>query len=98
MTARGFNWTPKRDALLRELRHQGLSLAEAARAIGCDVAHVRMRARQLGGAQVKADDVGAVPRPAPQPSAPRPVGRRPLIDLSKAPSAMEERFAPERFR
>jgi hypothetical protein len=63
---RGFTWTEKRDRLLGELRRQGLSQREAARALGCDLAHVRERLATLGDCvrrEPPRQDWRAVPRP-----------------------------------
>lgn len=87
MTLRTFNWTPKRDDLLAALRRGGLSLKETATAIGCEVEHVKLRARELGlistpRRSASTCEIATVPRPV----APR---RPQLIDISKAPSSME---------
>lgn len=91
---RGFIRTEKRERLLSELRRARLSMQEIATALGCDVAHVRVRLA-TGDAQAApapTADHTIVPRPLSRP-APASATRRPLIDLSRAPSSMEQLYA-----
>jgi hypothetical protein len=86
---RAFTWTEKRDADLARLVRDGVSAIDIADVLGCSLAAVTERRRelQLAGklSAVKprgARDVGRVPRPV--------AVRKPgLIDISKAPSSME---------
>ncbi len=84
---RAFTWTTARDRLLRDLRREGRSSVEIARAIGCDVEHVDVRLGfQLAQTRRTSPDVAIVPRPVA-------VHCPGLIDLSKVPSSMERRFS-----
>lgn len=89
-----FRWTPARDRALRENVRDGFTLKEAATMIGCgctrEDAAARIRALRE---QDRAADLTAVPRPP----APPPNGRT-LIDLSRAPSSMEQAAAGWRGR
>jgi hypothetical protein len=87
---RGFIWTAARDRQLRDMRHEGRSPAEIARVLGCDVEHVNARSgHQLAQTRRASADVAIVPRPV----AVRHPG---LIDISKAPSALETPFSAKR--
>lgn len=81
VTLRTFNWTEKRDALLAELRRAGLSLKETATAIGCEVEHVKLRARELGIVATP-----RVPKTTHQlATVPRPAGVMSRSDAAKYP-------------
>jgi hypothetical protein len=81
-----FRWTPKRDQALRSARADGFSFHDAANMVGGGASEgdARTRMRELRALPATQGNV-AVPRPA----APAPA-RSGLIDLSKAPSSMEQ--------
>lgn len=83
-----FRWTPRRREELRQLRKDGFSWADVGTMLGCgrEEAIAEDRRQRKQAQQVHA--VAIVPRPAPAP--PPPGIQRKLIDLSNAPSAMEE--------
>ncbi len=88
-----FRWTPKRDRALRAARADGFSFRDAAAMVGSGAtesdARQRMRELKANPSQGRVE----VPKPVPRPPDPH---RRPLIDLSSAPSSME--MAAARWR
>jgi hypothetical protein len=81
-----FRWNDRRDRYLREARQNKFTFAEAGRMVGCTAEEARARWQELrAAAPVSTAAVATVERPV---FVPRPK----LIDLSKAPSAMEQRF------
>lgn len=85
-----FRWTERRRAELARLRDDEFTFQEIARMMGCSREEAITEHRRLRTAKPEACEIARVPRP-PAP-APTPA-RRPLIDLSKAPSAMEQAAA-----
>lgn len=83
-----FRWNGRSDALLREYRAHKFTFDELARMIGCtrDEARTRDRELRLGEAQ---PDPHRVPRPVTRAVSVATRTRRPLIDISQAPSSME---------
>ena len=93
-----FHWTAKRDAELRAIIADGFTHREAANMLGfgvLDGADVTRRLRLLRQTGRRGHVQGNVEVPRPPAPPPAPATRpnaRPLIDLSRAPSSMEQRF------
>lgn len=87
-----FRWTAARDRELRANRHEGFSWRDTARLIGCTEAEAKARLRALRGSS-DASGAGVEKQGCVRVPAPVRVVKAGLIDLTHAPSMMEQAAA-----